>query len=233
MCTWVQGFEGATVHAALVAVMRQSRPPDGRGEYEWCRELADKAEKEPGLVASMLREALVDQMAAVLNAQLRALRAQVHFRSLALHCPHQSRRACPYQRIVSTSANCACQRVAPTPANCAYQRIAPTWASGGVAIRRWRCSHQVPAGRRDGKGPERQVHAGTRPASLHQSNAFSKTRDVLRPRNAPLDSINQVMARLEKYGYDSSRENHVACWTRAENAAPDSQTRVMKATLFA
>jgi len=147
MCTWVQGFEGATVHAALVEVMRQSKPTDGRGEYEWCRDLADKAEKEPGLIASMLREALVDQVAAVLNVHLRALREQVLSLSIRCFSLPWSRRACAYRL--------------------------PAVVNGGVAWR-WRCSGQIPAGNRDGEGSERQVHAGTRPACLHQRTMRSR-----------------------------------------------------------
>ena len=82
ICTWVQGFEGATLHAAVAAVLRRSRPKDGRGEFEWCRDLAGKAEEEPGLIASMLGTALVEQVAAVLDEQLRALlREQVSVRA--------------------------------------------------------------------------------------------------------------------------------------------------------
>ncbi|KAJ1466793.1 hypothetical protein T484DRAFT_1987579 [Baffinella frigidus] len=79
--TWMEGFEGATIHAAVADVLRRSKPEstagDGHGEYEWCRELAGKAEKDPGLIASMLGTALVEQVAAVLNKQLRALHEQV------------------------------------------------------------------------------------------------------------------------------------------------------------
>ncbi|KAJ1487583.1 hypothetical protein T484DRAFT_1888801 [Baffinella frigidus] len=77
--TWVRGFEGATVHAAVGEVLRQSKQSkaaDLRGEYEWCRELARQAEGDPALIARTLGPALVEAVSAVLAAHLHALQEQ-------------------------------------------------------------------------------------------------------------------------------------------------------------
>ena len=89
--TWLGGFEGESIHGAVANVLRRSKPEStsnaGRSEYEWCRELAGKAEQEPGLIASMLGTALVEQVSAVLRKHLHALREQVlQFPFDVFHC---------------------------------------------------------------------------------------------------------------------------------------------------